>query len=117
MIGLAVLHGHADRLFKRDRAFSMPAIEAIPSPYPLRVHHVGRAMVHVGERLAAKAPRPVVVVFGSSAVNRGQRISIDEDHVVALTEPTVLVLLDGMGYSQKMSLARCLQKDVIALAA
>ncbi len=78
-----------------------------------RIHNVRRAVVHVVEGLAAKVPRAVIVVFGPGAVDGGQLVAIDEDHIVALAEPLALVQFNGVGDAHKMSLALGFEEDVI----
>src|ERR1035437_1801222 len=115
MVGVSGLHPTTDRLLERDGALGVPTILAIAPAYPFRIHNVWRAMAQVGKRMTAKAPSSVEVVLGSGAVDSGQSVAIDKDHVVTLAEPNVLVLLDGLGHTPKMSLARGLHEDVVVL--
>ena len=117
MIGVPVLDGHFDRLLEGDRALDVPAVKAIaPADSLPGVGDMRRAVVLVGERLAAKVPRAVVVVLGAGSVDGGQLVAIDEDHVVALAEPPVLVLLDGMRDTHKMTAPRRFHEDIIVRA-
>src|SRR5580698_9787929 len=115
MVGVAVLDGHSNGLLKGDRALGVPTIEAVAAAEPLVPGDVRRAVMLIGERLAVEIPCAVVIVLGSGTVDRRQLVSVDEDHVVALAEPAILVLQDGLGYTYKMG-ARCgLQKDIVVL--
>ncbi len=62
-----MLGGDANRLFKRDGAFCMRAVEAVASWDPFWIDHVGRALAHVAEGLTGEIPCAVVIVLRTSS--------------------------------------------------
>ena len=111
-----MLHGELQRLLKRQRTLRVPAVQAVLAANPLRIHHVRRALVQVRKRLAAKVPRPVEVVLGARAVNGRPRVAVDEDHVVALAKPAILVLQHSLHHAHKVPAPFGLDKNVVARA-
>src|ERR1700678_3476307 len=116
MVGVAMLDGHLDGFLERDGALDVPAIEAVPAADSLIGVGDVRSVVWVGEALTAEIPCAVVVVLGAGAVDGGQFVAVDEDHVVAFAEPAVLVLQYGLGDADKMAAARRFHEDIIACA-
>src|SRR5580658_862784 len=112
-----VFDGDADRFFKRDGALDVPAIEAVAAADALGIDDVRRALMLIGEWLAAEVPCAVVVVLSAGAVYGGQRVAVNEDHIVAFAEPAVLILHDGVRDADEVALSGSFEKHVIVFAA
>ena len=93
----------------------MPAVQAISPADPLRIDNIRRTLVWVGKGLQAKVPCAVVVVFRARSIDGRQRISVDEDHVIAFAKPTILVLQNGLCYADEMPSPRGFEEYVIVL--
>ncbi len=106
----------ANGFFKSDRALGMPAIHAITPADSFRIFDKRRTMIPVGKCLLAKIPGAVKVVLGAGSVDGWQRVPIDEEHVIALAKPGILVLQHGLRHTHKMPAPRRLHVDVVAFA-
>ena len=117
MVGVAVLDGDLDGLFEGDGAFRVPAVEAVAAGEAFGAGDLGCAVVLEAEGLAvAEVPCAVEVVFRAGSVDGGQGVPVDEDHVVALAEPAVLGLEDGVGDTDEVTAAGGFEVDVVACA-
>src|ERR1700743_1721457 len=113
MIGVAVLHRYANRLFEGDGAFVVPAIEAVAAADAFGIDHVGRALMWIAEGGSAEVPGAVVVVLRAGAVDGGRRVAVDEDHVIAFAEPLILILQNGVRDADEVAFAGGFEEDVV----
>src|SRR3989442_13172218 len=64
----------------------------------------------------SKTPCSQKIIFRSSAVDRRRCLSVNEEHVIALAPPGILILQYRHGYAGEMSTACGFNPDVIAFA-
>ena len=116
IVGVAMLDRDFDGLFKGDRTLGVPAIEAVTASRALRVYNVRRSLAPIGKGLKTEIPCAVIVVLGTGSIDGRSAVAVDEDHVVALAEPSIGVLLDAVGHSDKMAFSGGFEEDVVAFA-
>src|ERR1017187_1776866 len=99
IVGVAVLHGVLEIALKGYRVVAMPAVAAVTAAGAFGIRDQRRAVHGMSEGLGAVAPSevptPQEIVFRAGAGDRGLRLIVDEDHVVAFAPPAVGVLEDA----------------------
>src|SRR6266850_4709076 len=70
----------------------------------------------IREAVLAESPGPQKVVFGTGAIDRRGRFSIDKEHVVAFSPPGILVLKYRHRYTYEVPAPRRFHPDVVTVA-
>src|SRR6266436_2993614 len=90
----------------------MEAVDGSPASRVFATFH-GSAVESITERVRAESPSAEEIIFGASAVDGGAGFAVDEKHVVAFAPPIILILEDGHGDANEVSLAAGFEPDVI----
>src|SRR5579883_211054 len=112
---MAMFDGGAERFGERNGRIEVKPVHGITASGPLFAFY-GSTEKTVGEGAAAEIECAQEIVFRTGAIDRGARLAVDKEHVVAFTPPAVLILEDGHGYAKKLTAAPCLEPDVVVLA-
>src|SRR5258708_28819013 len=94
----------------------MEAIDRRPRTGALLPFH-RRAEQPVGERPVAEIPGPEKIVFGSRPDDGRRRFAVDEEHVVTLAPPEILVLEHRHRHSRAVAAPGRLHPHVVVLPA
>src|ERR1700691_1377681 len=97
MIGVAVFDRSLERCGERDRRIEMKTIHA-RSGSCRALTDDRRTVQQVRERMVFEAPGAEEVVFRAGSADGGFLCPVNEEHVVALAPPVILVLQDGHGH-------------------
>src|SRR5215831_18404233 len=66
--------------------------------------------------MAAEIPCAQKIVLGAGAIDGWQFLSVDEEHIIALAPPLVLILENRHGHADEMAAPCCFHPDVISFA-
>src|SRR2546422_863460 len=114
VVGVTVLDGGPQRFRKRDRRIEVETVHR-PSGAGALIALDGRAKQPVGKCLVPEVPRAQEVVFRAGPVDGRCRLTVNEEHIVALAPPAVGVLDDRHGDSHKMAASGGFHPDVVTL--
>ena len=112
VIPVPVLDRRAQRLGERNRRIEVESINGGSRAGALVAFH-RRAEQAVRKRVLPEIPRAEEIIFRSGADDRRCRLTVDEEHVVSLAPPEVLILQDRHRDAGEMAAAGGLHPDVV----
>src|SRR5215470_19987182 len=115
MICVAMLDRRLERLGKRNRRIKMKAVDAPTAAGKLSTHQ-RCAIEREAVATPTEIPRSEKIIFGACADERRRGRPIDEEHIVTLAPPSVLVLQDRHGYTDELPVPLRFHPDVVVFA-